>query len=493
MNRDTRVILSLGLLGLALTLGPGVAEVEAQKPSNNMWTRSAALYLDRAQNNPRPEAKRELYQQALEASLEGIQNDPGNPRVYFLAGQAHVKLGNLVAADSMFDKAEEIFPEYAEEINLERQNAWVVAYNAGVGALQGNQPEQAKEHLQRAHVIFQGRPEAILNLGSIYAREQEHEQAVAAYREALEILRGPAREQLPPQREEQWTEHEEIASFNLAQILATQGKDEEAAQAYRDFLAREPDDGTAKLNLAVVLSRMGNDEEARQLYDELLAMEDVSSDTYFRVGLGLFGAEQYDRAAEAFRMAVETNPHNRDALYNLGQAIYAKTRELEETVAAAGAGAEEAKTEARELYQELDRVSEQVLALDPSNRNVVLLHAQAFRGLSDLAASDAESQELRERALALLERNEAMTVQVINVQMDPVRDGKTTIRGVLENLKAEEGQPVTLRFTLLDDSGAELSAGEVTVPAPAAEQQVPFQVELEAPGEVSGWKYAIAG
>lgn len=493
MNRVSRVILSLGLLGIAFGTGPGVDEALAQKPSNNMWTRSAALYLDRAQNNPRPEDKRELYQQALEASLEGIKNDGGNPRVWFMAGQAYAKLGQYVAADSMFDRAEEIYPDYKEEVDRERLNAWVTSYNTGVNALQAGNTEQAIELLTAANTIYQGRPEAPLNLGSVYARQNEFDKAVDYYRQALAILRGPEREKLNEQREAQWQENEEIASFNLAQILANQGKDEEAAQAYRDFLARNPDDITAKINMAVVLTRMQNEAEAARLYNELLDTEGLSSDNYFRIGLGLFTSEQYDRSAAAFRSALETNTYFRDALYNLGQAIYAQTQAIEQQRMEGAVDSAQAVTRLTELYHQLDSVSTRVEAQDPNNKNVILLHAQAFRGLADLAVDDAASQQLRRKALALLERQEAMPFEVLSVQMAPVQEGKTTIRGMIRNATLEAGTPVTLRFILLDDAGAELSSQQVTVSAPAQEGDAVFEVELEAPGEVSGWKYEVVG
>ena len=491
MNRVTRVILSLGLVGLVYA-GTGAGEALAQKPSNNMWTRSAALYLDRAQNNPDPEDKQELYRQALEASLEGIKNDGGNPRVWYMAGQAHAKLGDFVAADSMFDRAEQIYPDYAQEVNRERLNAWINAFNMGVNLLQAGKTAEATERLQAAHTIYQGRPEAPLNLGAIYAREQEFDKAVQAYRDALAIMRGPASASLKEEQKAKWLESEEIASFNLAQILANLDRGEEAAQAYRDYLGRNPEDVTAKINLAVVLTRSGDEAGAAQLYTELLEMEELSAENYFRIGLGLFGAEEYRRSAKAFEQSLAMNPYSRDGLYNLGQALYARTRVLEEQLATADSAA--AATELKELYVALDTVSQRVTELDPKNKNALLLHAQAFRGLSDLTADDTESQALRREALALLERQDSMAFEVLNVQMTRgPEEGQRVIRGTVTNAKLAADTPVTVRFILLDKAGAELSTEEVTVPAPAAEQQVPFEVTLPAPGDGSGWKYVVVG
>ncbi|HUH12570.1 MAG TPA: tetratricopeptide repeat protein, partial [Longimicrobiales bacterium] len=478
MNRVNRVILSLGLLGLVYA-GTGAGEALAQKPSNNMWTRSAALYLDRAQANPNPEGKLDLYRQALEASLEGIKNDGGNPRTWFMAGQAYTKLGELAAADSMFDRAEEIYPDYAQEVNRERLNAWINAYNQGVNLLQAGKTDEAGERLLAAHTIYQGRPEAPLTLGPIYARAQEFDKAIDAYRQALAIMRGPASENLNEQQKAKWLESEEIASFNLAQILASEGRGAEAAEAYRTYLARNPADVTAKINLAVVLTREGDEAEAAKLYTELLETEQLTAENYFRIGLGLFGAEEYERSAAAFERSLTMNPYSRDALYNLGQAVYSTSRQLEQKLSTPDSA--QVVNQLKGLYEKLDSVSQRITELDPNNGNAMLLHAQAFRGLSDITKDDAASQALRRKALALLEQQDALEFQVLNVQMLPgPEQGTRIIRGVLMNDDLAAGTPVTLRFILLDDAGAELSSEEVTIPAPEAEQQVPFDLQVAA-------------
>lgn len=490
MNRFNRVILSLGLVGFVYA-GMGAGEALAQKPSNNMWTRSAALYLDRAQNNSNPEDKQDLYRQALEAAVEGIKNDGGNPRTWYMAGQAHSKLGDFVAADSMFDRAEEIYPDYAEDINRERLNAWVNAYNQGVNLLQAGRMEEAAEQLAAAHAVYQGRPEAPMNLASIYAREEEFDKAVDAYQEALAIMRGPASENLNEEQQAQWRESESIAAFNLAQILAAEGRGDEAAEAYREFLERNPDDVTATINLAVVLTRAGADpQEPAQLYAELLERDDLSASHYFRIGLGLFGSEEYERSAVAFRQSLAMTPYSRDGLYNLGQAVYARTRELEDRVSSPDSA--QVVEELRGLYMELDTVSQRVTTLDPNNKNALLLHAQAFRGLSDLTSDDAESQELRREALSLLEQQDSLEFELLNIQMAPgPEEGVHTIRGIIKNAHLEAEAPVTVRFILLDEDGAELSSEELNLPAPAVDQQAAFEVQVPAPGEVAGWKYVV--
>lgn len=513
MSGPTRIILALMLTvsaagacassGATGTAGDGAAPQETAppereyapgtEPSNNMWTRSATLYLSRAEENAQPDERRDLLQQALDASVEGIENDPGNPRPYFLAGQAQVRLGDYVAADSLFDRAQEIYPAYEPEIDIERSNAWVRAYNAGVAALEQGESEDAIAHLERADLIYDKRPEARLNLGAVHAQLGQDEQAIEAYEGALEIIRGPERQYLSAEQEESWQQNEQVATFNLALLLANAGRDREAAEAYRDFLERVPDDLQAQVNLAVVLSRMGETEEASEIYAGLLENPDLDPEDYFQVGIGLFEGEQYELASEAFRNALDANPYNRDALYNLANALYARAQAIETRIIEEGGDlGPSAAGELEPLYQELNEVASRIDEMDPNNRNVLALRAQALRGLSDLESDEAAEAELRSQASAVLERHEALPVEVLNVQVQPGAEESVTIHGEVVNWNLEPGDSVTIDFSLLGPNGAEISSESVTVNAPAVEQRTQFEVEIAAPGEIAGWEYQVS-
>lgn len=507
------------LTALALVALPGVVggqKASGNRPSNNMWTRSAALYLDRARNNPRPDEKKALYEQALQAALQSTEREPDNPRGWFLAGQAYVQLGDYARADSAFDRAESLYPAYVEDTEPERTRAWVMAYNAGVTALQQGNVEEAIRLLESADRISQKRPLARLNLGALYARQGDTEKAIAAYRGALEILRGPERGRLQGKEAEQWAEQEEIATFNLAQLLANAGRDHEAAQAYREYLARSPDNITAKTNLAVVLTRQANAllesppadssaaqaarakarqllAEAQEIYTELLSRPDLSDQQYFTAGVGLFRAEQHERAAEAFRKALAANPYFRDAAYNLVQSIYARTLDLEKArTETKGEEQKKIADQLRGLYQEMITHAEKIRQLDPNNATVLLLLARAYRGLADLAAAEPKVADgWRAKALEVLKAHEDLPFEVTEVVLSTEGQGKAQLRGQVQNLKLAQGTAVRLRLTLLGKDGAPIGTQEVTVTAPAAKERAPFEAAFETPQPPAGWRYEV--
>lgn len=489
--RPSGILALLLACSLGGALFPAAASAQ-RKPSNNMWTRSARLYLDRAQTNPRFDEKRDLYLQALEAIKNGITEDPGNAQVWLIAGQVYVQLDSAAQAHEAFTKALELYPDYEKEVDTERRNAWARWHNNGVSALQQQNVELAIKQFESADLIYDKMPNARLQLGGLYARQGDTERAIAAYRGALEILRGPAAQAVPARQREQWRENEEAAAFNLAQLLANAGRDEEAAQAYRDFLEREPQNRTAKTNLAIVLGRMGRTDEASEIYTELMSQPDMSDGELFSIGIGLYNANEFARAAEAFRKSLALNPHSRDALYNLAQALYRQSTQLEEMrEKASGDEQMKAASDLGKLYAELQTVTEKLRGIDPQNRNIMLLLAQAYRGQGDLTVDDAAtSDSWREKALAVLREQEDLPFEVSGVRMTP-GEGKVKITGNIANMKLEAGTPVKIRLTVLDKNGATVGSGEVTVQAPAAEQSAPFETEIQVSGAAAGWKYEV--
>lgn len=479
--------------GLVFTLAllvPGVASAQ-KKPSNNMHTRSALVYLENARKETVEADRTRYYQQALEVAQEGARKEPDNARVWLLMGQAQLGLEQLAAADSAFDRAEQLYPEYAQEIAPFRENAWVGAYNGAISKLQAGDIDGALAGLQQADLIYQGRPEALVITGQLHHERGNTAEAEHAYRAALAVLRGPARQGLDAEEEQKWQKNEEEMVERLAGLYADSERHEEAATLYREFLQQQPDNVGAQSNLAVVLTRMGREAEAAPLFNQLLERQDLDGSTLFNIGVGLFRAEQYEPAVRAFERAATATPHSHDAVYNLGQAIYAHTSELEDARKAAPA-AEAAKfnQQLAPLYTRMGEVAERLLAMDPANANMLMMLAHSQRGRAEVASDKAAADKWRRAAMGTLERHQALPFDVGGIQLVH-GDGSITVMGRMLNLKAAEGSPLRIRFMLLDAQGNTVAAQEVSAPAAAAGEPARFTVDIEAPETATYWKYEL--
>lgn len=472
----------------AIVVMPAVAS--AQRPSATVQTRSAELYLANAEKQQVPAEKAKLYKTALDAAMKGVQSDANNSKTWFTLGVIYARMGDAVGADTAFTKAETLWPDYKKDTEQERLRAYIAAFNAGVTAIQANKADEAIRNLEAAQQVYPKKPTAALNLANLYARANQADKAAEQYRKALAVLQGPERKAIPAAEEKQWATWEEAAAFNLAQILAMSDKNEEAAQAYLDFLAKNPTNVTAKSNLAIVYNRMGKKAEAQKMYQELLS-QDLSDEDFFAVGVGLYRGEQYANAADAFRKSLTKNTVNRDAYFNLAQAIYSQIQPLED--ARSKAKPTEVKgidAKLSPLYDELISVSEKARELDPNSRNVLALLARGYRGKADVSDAKAAT-EWKNKTLKVMETHQGMGVEVSDVQLTSA-NGEAKLTGNVVGVKAAEGSPVKLTVTFLGKDGKVLGTQDVEVKAPAAEAQVPFTATLKTTEAVGGWKYEVA-
>jgi len=463
------------LLAVAI-LTPAVAQAQS-RPSNTMHTNSAALYLDKAKKTRVQEEKQENLEKALEFALQGINARSNNPRAYMLAGEIYVQLGDAIRADSMFDKAEELWPDYKKETATEREAAWVKAYNNGVLAMRENKVDEAIGHFEAANAVFDGRPLAAVSLGQLYQQKGDHAKAVDAYRKALSILQTAPRDKLSAEDQEQYRTWEQEIPVRIASLLTAAGKPDEAIALYREVLARDPKNLFAKGNLAALLQQSGNNEEASKLMTELLA-EDLTDAEAFSVGVSLFRAKNHEQAAAAFRKSLGKNAYNRDAYFNLGQALLAVAR----------ANASEKAPELVPVYKEIIDVTTKLREIDPSNRQILQLRAFGYRGMSETAPA-AEAENWKKQTLETLQALEALTFDVSDVTMTP--GNPTQIAGSVINIKGTAGQAVTVRFSFVDAAGQSVAPDQdVTVTLGAPEAAVPFSVSVES-DKVAGWKYTV--
>ncbi|HSJ33131.1 MAG TPA: tetratricopeptide repeat protein [Longimicrobiales bacterium] len=417
----------INLVLLLLLLMPGIAF--AQRDTKE--TREASKYIGLAMTKQEPAEQADMYRQAMEHLRPAMTSDAENAKVWLLAGTALAALGEIQEADQAFIRAQQLNPDYADQIMAERESAWVVAFNQGIQLMDQQQYPEAIAALEAAQSIYSMRPEGLMNLGALYANSGEHEKAEQALVLAIEATQGPLFETLQPEQQAEWVRFRAMAKANIGQIQAQQG----------------------------IVS---------------------------------FEAEQFDSAAARFLRAAETNPQARDYWFNYGQALWAMTTPLEESLATA-TPPDSARIGAQltELYGKIQAAAQKSREFDPNNEVLYLMEARTHRMGGDISGDEAKKEAGHQAALKLLEAHDALTVLVDEVSALPDAEGNVQIRGVVKNVKAAEGSTVTLKFTLLDSDGAAIGQQDVTVTVPAADMSVPFEATTTAEGEVAGWKYVI--
>jgi len=458
---------------------------EGITPRDNTHTRAADLYLTQAQSATEDAEAEEKWAQALQAAQEGIAADSMNPKSYFQAGIANVGLNNYQAADEMFDKAEELHPRYMLQTQPWREQAWVAAYNEAINPMQQGNLEEAAEYFEAATQVYDGRPEAHLQLGTVYSRLNRMDDAVQAYEEAMGILETTKEAQMADTAAAPvWEEHWQIATTGLGQALTFAERYEDAADHYGHLLEEDPDNITLMGSLAGALSELARvkidsvetavtdsvraaeladsvaapyADSAKALYDRILNQPGLTEADYFNAGVGLYQSENYDAAADAFRQAAEMNPFNRDAVLNLTQTLSIS-----------------------ESFEELIPAARRLLEIDPRN---ALGWIYLTRALSETGQTEEANQVFQEY------QSFGYEVEQLNLQPDP--SGGATITGVVKNTGLEPGTPVSLRFHFGGPDGEEVGTVDIQVQVPEVEQSEVFRGFFESPEQVTGYTYEV--
>jgi len=456
--------------------GGGGAPVDAGedgfRPRDNDYTQTAQLFLLQAAQAETPDPSR--YQSALDAAQQSIAEDSSNPLGYRIAGEAYIGLGNFQAADDMLNQAVDLYPAYSEELTFVRENAWVEAYNTAIPPLQAGDLEAAIEAFDNANVIFKGRPEAMLQLASLYERTEQAELAIDIYGNILGLVQGPLYVQQDSAGQASWKEQEEIAAFNLAQGYARLGRNVEAVQAYSDYLEVNPGSLNVLTSLANTLmviakeavvdsmnadsaSYRMNADSAMAIYADLMARTDMNARDYFVTGIGLYNMEEYGQAAEAFRRSNELNSMSRDGAYNYAQSLFLA-----------------------EEWENLYEAGSHLIELDPQNPNSYLLAGQGLLNTGE-----------EERALEVSNQLEELTFVVVSPTLQPIAGGGASLRGAIENKMLDEGTPITIRVHFSAVDGTEMGTRDVTVQAGAVDSEVAFDTQFDSDEAVLGYWYEV--
>lgn len=444
MQRPLRV-LSL----LAALVMPASAQAQSSSPlertkelkdAEKFYT-SALLTKDTLERKTRLE-------RALNPLQQAMAKDPGNARVWLMAGQVYAGLHDFERADSAFDKAELLHPPIVEEVTPERLNAWAELFNIGVTSMDAQKYDEAIAAMEAAEAMYAGRPESKINLGALYSNKGDIARAEAAFSGAVAVAQSAAREKLTPEEAAQWQRYAEIGRVNVAGMVG-------------------------------------------------------------RKGVAAFQADRFDEAIGAFRQARMLNPHARDYSYNLAQTFYAKTRTLEQLrgklreqenaartrkdLAAANAKAAEAKRldgEINAIYAEIEPLVTAARVNDPNNEDLFLMLMRSFQMRGAVVTDPAAKVAFQKRGDELLKLHEAMVVELMSLTVAG-SSPEVAILGKVRNIKLTAGAAFKIHITLIGLDGN--TVGDLLIPlnAPAANATTDFEMKTKVTGEVAGWKYVI--
>ncbi|MCZ6600300.1 MAG: tetratricopeptide repeat protein [Acidobacteria bacterium] len=213
------------------------------------------------------------------------QDHPVNPRVRYTIGDSihPSRVGSRVAAAALKEILDDLPPAPLVAGPMDSEAA------AAAAALSRAEVDSA--------VI-------LLNAGSVLLMQGENEQAVAAYRQALEIR------------------PDYVKAENLLGVALTRlGELDEAEIHYRRALSGKLENLDAYSNLADLLVERGGVGEAEGLLHRALDLRPDDARTHFTLGNLLVRQERGEEAVEQYRQALAARPDYPEARQNLAELL----------------------------------------------------------------------------------------------------------------------------------------------------------------------------
>ena len=113
-----------------------------------------------------------------------------------------------------------------------------------------------------------------------------------------------------------------LAHYNLAVVLASGGRTDEAIAHYRKAMKINPNDAKPYNNLGVILYGRGQCNEAKAHLRKALEINPRYAQAHFNLGIALAGCGQMDEAIDHYQTALEIEPNHVEAHHSLGLALF---------------------------------------------------------------------------------------------------------------------------------------------------------------------------
>ena len=275
-----------------------------------------------------------------------------------------------------------------------------------------------------------GNPDALYVLGIAYGKLDHHDDAIAAYREAVRIN---------PELAEAWN--------NLGVAYSNINRYDDAVAALREALRINPEDADAWNNLGNTYNDLGRHDDAIAALREALRINPELAEAWNNLGVTYSNIDHYDDAIAAFREAVRINPEDAESWNNLGLA-YGKLDRYDDAIAAL----REALRINPELaiawnnlgtvYGKLDRYDDAIAAY----REALRINPELSEAWNNLGATYGE---LRRYDDAIAAFREALRIKPEDAEV--WKNLSTAYRQAGRNAEADEANQKYLRAKMLSE------------------------------------------
>ena len=411
------------------------------------------------------------------------------------------------AVDSLFKIVEATKPGCAYYTSYWRggQQAFLDLVNGAIAALNADKLDSAQYYATQANRLYSASPYPAMVLGNIANKRNNNAEAVKFWQASAESAGSDS----------SYRDVERQVLGNIASVQLNEARDDKAAKEARDAAAKQAAATYAKLiaipgttgnylyggrqNMQTALMLAGDTAAVIASYQPLIA--NPTSYEYQDLLNSAVSAARANKTADAaklFEGALQVNPQNRDAMYNLGVEYLALQQ-----------------------YDKVGPMVEKLVAVDPGNPENYFLAARAYSELAKTAKKGTPAvNALNDSAVVWYNRGTKLPVEVVFTEFSPgdkeliisgtVMDrrdkaaaseetttapakGAKGARAAAAKPKATAAMPakaVTLKFDALDKTGAVVGSKSVSTTELQPGKSAEFKVAIPSANAIA-YKYSL--
>jgi len=219
-----------------------------------------------------------------------------------LAGPAHISIGKLLVVQHRYEEAAQSYRD-AIATDPKKADAYL---ELAVLYLQQGKHEEVEQLVLKALEADPQNPEPHRLLAELRGRQHRLDEAISEYRKVLELQSGGIAVS--------------DAFVRIGNLLLAQKRYAEAEREFQQAIHSDPTNAEAYYNLGTVFEQQNNVDRAVTLYRKVVEFQPTgvaASDAYVRIGNLLRAQKLYEEAGQEFQNAIQSNPTNPGAYYDL--------------------------------------------------------------------------------------------------------------------------------------------------------------------------------
>ena len=484
---------SASVIALASAL-PASLSAQAKKcdinESGPYQINGARTYVVMAANAKKPDEIPKHLANAIRVltdNPEKINNEPGRQYLLVRAHKGWLRQGNasfemkrgvlgfttnptgthnlLLGLDSAVTAVERLMPECASLVRPFRDEFALEIYNRSVGAMTAEQNDSSIYFAKLALQVSSTDPRPWNVLSAVYQKQNKVDSAMLAMEKVI-ALAGTDSIFKKAKQQSRYN----LAVIKLANADAAKGeeKDRELKRAralLEEYLKDSPGEAAATQALGRAMRLAGDTAAVASVFGDMLKTpEKFTADQLFESASNAAAGARDKDAVTLFEFGLAKNPNHRLALLNLSNALF----QLKDA-------------------EKMGPVTERLTRIDPNNPDSWRMRAGYWQIRQRAETDAAKKKAYADSTLAAIKSRDGVNPK-ISIFLAAKAGNTYQVQGSVSN-ETDKAASYTLKFELLDETGAVVTTKEVAVGPVDGGASATFAIKVDGP-KIVAYRYA---